>query len=93
MTKVPHSPDFVRGVMNVRGSAIPVIDLRMKLDMPQAESTVNTRIIIMEITFERKSVMLGVIVDSVNDMLELKPNQIEAFPETGSQWRSEFIKG
>ncbi len=93
ITKVPRAPDFMRGVINVRGSGVPVIDLRMKFGMPQANSTVDTRIIIMEITIEGKTMVLGAIADSVNDVLELEPDQIEAPPEIGSRWRSEFIKG
>ncbi len=93
ITKVPRAPDFMRGVINVRGSVVPVIDLRMKFGMPQVEGTVDTRIIIMEISLEGKTTVLGAIADSVNDVLELEPGQIEDTPEIGSRWRSEFIKG
>ncbi len=93
ITKVPRAPEFMRGVTNVRGSVVPVIDLRTKFGMPKAESTVNTRIIIMEIVLGSKTSVLGAIADSVNDVLELEPGQIEAPPDLGDRWRSEFIKG
>ncbi len=93
ITKVPRAPDFMRGVINVRGSVVPVMDLRMKFGMPQAQSTVDTRIMIMEVTLEDKTIVIGAIADSVNDVLELEPGQIEDPPEIGARWRSEFIKG
>ncbi len=61
ITKVPRAPDFMRGVINVRGSVVPIIDLRMKFGMPLAKSTVDTRIIIMEIFLEGKTTVLGAI--------------------------------
>ena len=93
ITKVPRTPDFVRGVINIRGNVVPVIDMRMKFGMEMAESTVHTRIIVMEITIDEKTTILGAIADSVNDVLEIDPNDIEPPPEIGSRWRSEFIKG
>ncbi len=93
ISKVPRSPEFMRGVINVRGSVVPVMDLRTKFGMNLVESTVNTRIIITEINMDAKKIVLGAIADSVNDVLELEPDQIEEPPEIGSRWRSEFIKG
>ncbi len=93
ISRVPRSPEFMRGVINVRGSVVPVMDLRMKFGIPNAETTVNTRIIITEINMDAKKIVLGAIADSVNDVLELEPDQIEDPPEIGSRWRSEFIKG
>ena len=93
ITKVPRTPDFVRGVINIRGNVVPVVDFRMKFGMEMTESTVNTRIIIMEITINDKTIIVGAIADSVNDVLEIEPDQIEPAPEIGSRWKSEFIKG
>jgi purine-binding chemotaxis protein CheW len=70
-----------------------LMDLRKKFGLVQADNTVNTRIIIMEINMDEKQVVLGAIADSVNDVLELDPDQIEDPPEIGSRWKSEFIKG
>ncbi len=93
ITKVPCAPEFMRGVTNVRGSVVPVMDLRMKFGMPHTESTQDTRIIIMEITLQEKTIVLGAVADAVNDVLELEPNQIEDPPAIGSRRHSEFIRG
>ena len=93
ITKVPRAPDFMRGVINVRGSVVPVIDLRTKFGLSRTEATVNTRIIIMEIALGGKATILGAIADSVHDVLEIEPEQIEESPSLGDRWRSDFIKG
>ncbi|MCP4693589.1 MAG: chemotaxis protein CheW [Desulfobacterales bacterium] len=93
ITKVPHAPDFMRGVINVRGNVVPVMDMRTKFGLPQTDSTVNTRIVIMELSADGSSLVLGAIADSVNDVLELEPDQIEDPPSLGNRWRSDFIKG
>ncbi len=93
ITKVPRTPDFMRGVINIRGSVVPVIDMRRKFGMPKTESTVNTRIIVMEIVTDAQTIVLGAVADSVNDVLELEPDGIEPTPEIGSNWKTEFIKG
>ncbi len=93
ITKVPRAPDFMRGVTNVRGSVIPVVDLRLKLGFCAAEATVNTRIIIIKTAIGGRMTLLGAIADSVNDVVQLAPGQIEAPPSLGSRWKSEFITG
>ncbi|MCP4693587.1 MAG: chemotaxis protein CheW [Desulfobacterales bacterium] len=93
ITKVPHAPDFIRGMINVRGNVVPVMDMRAKFGLPLTESTVNTRIIIMELSIDGSALVLGAIADSVNDVLELEPDQIEEAPSLGNRWRSDFIKG
>lgn len=93
ITKVPQSPDFMRGVINVRGSVVPVVDLRRKFGMPDTEKTVNTRIIVMELTFDGETTVLGALADAVHDVIELEPAQIEDPPRIGSRWRTDFIKG
>lgn len=93
ITKVPRSPDFMRGVINVRGSVVPVVDMRIKFGMPKTEPTVNTRIIVMELSFDGEITVLGAMADSVHDVIELEPDQIEDPPKIGSRWRTEFIKG
>ncbi len=93
ITKVPHAPDFMRGVINVRGNVVPVMDMRTKFGLPPTDSTVNTRIIIMELSMDGSALVLGAIADSVNDVLELEPDQIEEPPSLGNRWRSDFIKG
>jgi len=93
ITKVPRSPDFMRGVINVRGSVVPVVDLRLKFGLSQAESTLDTRIVVMEVDLEGEVTILGAIADSVHEVIELEPGHIEKPPKIGSRWRTEFIKG
>ncbi len=93
ITKVPQAPDFMRGVINVRGSVVPVVDMRLKFGMSEAENTVNTRIIVLEISFDDEALVLGVIADSVHDVVEMEPEVIEDPPKIGTRWRTEFIRG
>ena len=93
ITKVPQSPDFMRGVINVRGSVVPVVDLRLKFGMPHTETTRDTRIVVMEIEIDEDFAVIGSIADSVNEVMELSPSQIENPPRLGKRWRSEVIKG
>ncbi len=93
ITKVPGSPDFMRGVINVRGSVVPVIDLRLKFGLPHTENTVDTRIVVMEISLEGEITVLGSLADSVDEVMELEPAYIEKPPRIGARWRVEFIKG
>jgi len=87
VTKVPNSPDFVDGVINLRGRVIPVIDLRLRLGMPKKEPDKNTRIIVMEVTGKT----VGFIVDSVNEVLRIPKNVTEAPPDLAVGVNSEFI--
>jgi purine-binding chemotaxis protein CheW len=93
ITKVPRSADFMRGVINVRGSVVPVVDMRIKFDMPKFETTTDTRIVVMEICIDGEVTILGALADSVHDVMEMEPDQIEPAPKIGAKWRTEFIKG
>jgi purine-binding chemotaxis protein CheW len=93
ITRVPRSPEFMRGVINVRGSVIPVVDLRRKFGIPQADTSVNTRIIVIELTLEGEKTVIGAVADAVHEVVELDPANIEASPTIGSRWRTDFIKG
>lgn len=93
ITKVPQTPDFMRGVINLRGSVVPVVDMRMKFGMSMTEKTVNTCIVVVEVSFENEHTILGALVDSVQEVFELEPDQIEPPPKIGMQLRTEFIKG
>jgi purine-binding chemotaxis protein CheW len=93
ITKVPKTLDFMKGVINVRGSVVPVMDLRMKFDMPATENTIETRTIVMELNLDGETTVLGALADSVHEVIELDPDQIEPPPRIGSRWRTEFIKG
>ena len=93
ITKVPKSPDFMRGVINVRGGVVPVVDLRVKFGMASTPQTVNTCIIIVEIVMAGESTILGALADKVEEVLDLDPAQIEPAPRIGTRLRTDFIKG
>jgi len=93
VTKVPQTPDFMRGVINLRGGVVPVIDMRLKFGLPRTEQTVNTCIIIVEVAVEGEITVLGALADSVQEVLDLEPRQIEPAPKIGTRLRTEFIRG
>jgi purine-binding chemotaxis protein CheW len=93
ITKVPRTPDFMRGVINLRGSVVPVVDMKLKFGMAKTEKTVNTCIIIVEVTVDNETTVLGALADSVQEVMDLEPNQIESAPKIGTKLRTEFIKG
>ena len=93
ITKVPRTPEFMRGVINLRGSVVPVVDLRLKFGMAKTEKTVNTCIIIVEVTVDNETTILGALADSVQEVMDLEPDHIEPAPKIGTRLSTEFIKG
>ncbi len=93
VTKVPRTPDFMRGVINLRGSVVPVVDLRLKFGMSATEKTVNTCVIITEVTVDGDTTVLGALADSVQEVIDLAPSDISAPPKIGTKLRTEFIRG
>ncbi len=93
ITKVPKTPAYMRGVVNLRGSVLPVIDTRIKFGLSQIEETVNTCILVLKIELENDTILLGLLVDSVQEVLELPSSQINPPPSIGSRYKSEFITG
>ena len=93
VTKVPQTPDMMKGVINLRGSVVPVIDVRVKFGMGETEKTVNTVIIIVEIDLDDASTMIGALVDSVQEVIDLDSEHIEPPPKIGTKLNTEFIKG
>ena len=93
VTKVPQTPDFMQGVINLRGNVVPVIDMRLKFDMSETEKTVNTCVIIVEINLDGESTVLGAMADSVQEVFELESDQIEPAPKIGTRLNTEFITG
>jgi purine-binding chemotaxis protein CheW len=93
ITKVPQTPDFMLGVINLRGTVVPVVDMRLKFGMTRTETTVNTCIIIVEIEIERETTVLGALVDSVQEVMDLDPDQIEPPPRIGTRLNTQLIKG
>jgi purine-binding chemotaxis protein CheW len=93
ITKVPSAPDYMRGVVNVRGQAIPVVDLRLRFGLPAVDNSVQTRIIVMELEIDGEQTVLGGIADSVHEVIELEPDSINPPPRIAMRWRTEFIQG
>ncbi|MBF0188805.1 MAG: chemotaxis protein CheW [Magnetococcales bacterium] len=94
ITRVPRTPEFMRGVINLRGNVVPVVDMRAKFHMSETEMTVNTCIIIVEaVQEEGERTVLGALADSVKEVMNLEPGQIEPPPKIGTKLRTEFIKG
>jgi len=93
VTKVPQTPAMMKGVINLRGSVVPVVDMRVKFEMGESEKTVNTVIIIIEITLDGESIMMGALVDSVKEVMDLDTEHIEPPPSIGLQLNTEFIRG
>ena len=93
ITKVPQTPDYMRGVINLRGSVVPVVDLRLKFGLVMAEQTVNTCVIIVEVDLDGEKVVMGAMADAVQEVLDLEPDQIEPPPRIGTKLNTDFIKG
>ena len=93
ITRVPTAPGYLRGVVNVRGKAIPVVDLRARFGLERGAESVHTRIIVMELQLDGEEVVLGGIAASVHEVIELEPGQINPPPRIAMRWRTEFIEG
>lgn len=93
ITSVPKMPEYVKGVINLRGSVIPVIDLRLKFGLPPAEYTQETCIIVVEASLEGEGVQMGIVVDTVSEVLNIATADIEAPPSFGGHVSTEFILG
>ena len=93
VTRVPRTPEFMRGVINLRGRVVPVVDLRLKFGMSRTENTVNTCIIIVEVMVDGDTTVLGALADSVQEVIDLGPENIEPAPRIGTKLRTEFITG
>ncbi len=93
ITKVPKTPDFMRGVINLRGSVVPVVDMRLKFGMDMTEQTVNTCIIVVEVRLNGETMVLGALADSVQEVVEMEPENIEPAPSIGTRMDTDFIRG
>jgi purine-binding chemotaxis protein CheW len=93
ITKVPTAPAYMRGVVNVRGQAIPVVDLRLRFGLPSVADTVHTRVIVMELNIDDETAVIGGLADSVHEVIELEPGNINPPPRIAMRWRTDFILG
>ncbi len=93
VTRVPQTPEFMRGVINLRGSVVPVVDMRVKFGMSAIDKGVNTCIIIVEVAVDGETTVLGAMADSVEEVLDMEPDQIEPAPRIGTKLNIEFLRG
>jgi len=93
VTKVPQAPDYMRGVINLRGSVVPVVDMHCKFNLDPSDHTVNTCIIIIEVELDGESTLVGAVADSVREVVDLTPDQVVAAPRIGTKLNTEFIRG
>lgn len=93
ITSVPKTPEYVRGIINLRGTVIPVLDLKKKFDMGATEDTEETCVIVVEVALGDQKVMMGTIVDAVSEVLEIKEDEIEDAPAFGTNVNTQFILG
>jgi purine-binding chemotaxis protein CheW len=92
-TEIPMMPAFIRGVVNLRGAAVPVVDLCARFGRPSAAVTKKTCVVIIETQLEEESHIIGVVVDAVNEVLEIPDSEIEPAPSFGASIRTDFIQG
>jgi len=91
--KIPHGPDYLLGLRDVRGQGVPVIDLRVRLGMSKTIRTNDTRILVLDIPIEGKTLAIGLVADKVYEVTPFRRDQIEAAPDIGVRWRSDYIAG
>ena len=93
ITRIPRTPEFMSGVINLRGNVVPVVDLRLCFEMSKTEKTVNTCIVVVEMLVDGESNVIGALADSVEEVIDLEPDQIQPPPRIGTKIRTDFIKG
>ncbi len=93
ITSVPQTPEFVKGVINLRGKVIPVIDLRLKFGLEPMDYTERTCIIVVEISGETSDILVGIVVDTVSEVLNIMSKDIEDPPKFGSKLDTDYILG
>ena len=93
ITRIPQAPPFMRGVVNVRGAAVPVVDLAHKLGLGEVKRTINTRIVIMEVIRDGVPAVMGALADSVREVLELDDGNIAPPPRMGAQDKADCLRG
>jgi len=93
ITKVPKAPEYMKGVINLRGEVLPIIDTRIKFGLEETVFTPNTCILVLDIDMDGDSVHVGALVDSVQEVIEIKDSLIQPPPSIGTKYRSEFMHG
>ncbi|MBN2331534.1 MAG: purine-binding chemotaxis protein CheW [Deltaproteobacteria bacterium] len=93
VTAIPRTPDYVKGVINLRGKVIPVIDLRLRFGLPAQDYDERTCIVVMEIAGEDSQMLMGIVVDAIHEVLNISADEIEPTPAFGTQVKTDYILG
>ena len=93
VTRVPNSPGYMKGVLNIRGAIVPIVDLRQCFEMPVLEYTVTTVVIVLSVQCLGQDKVVGIVVDSVSDVVSAKLGELQNAPEFGDQVNTNFISG
>ena len=93
ISKLPQAPNFLLGMIDVRGTSYPIVDLRIKLDLPSVPATEATRIIILDVPMGDRFVGVGFVADCVFEVTGIDESQIEQPPSVGGRWKSDYIAG
>ena len=93
ITKVPKSPEYIKGVINLRGSVLPVVDLKRIFGLPPVEINEDTCIIVLSVEIEGEQITLGALVDAVSEVLEIEQDTIEPAPSIGNKYNANFLQG
>ncbi len=93
ITKVPQTPVYMLGVINLRGQVVPVVDMRLKLNLDAQEQTEDSCIIVVEVQVDDEKIVVGAMADAVREVLEIRVDQIEPPPRLGTRLNTEYIKG
>lgn len=93
VTEVPNAPDFVSGLVNVRGRVVPLADLRVTFGMDRPEPDADTRIVVIETEVGGEPTVVGILADKVYDVTGLDPASIEAAPKVGMRWPADYVRG
>lgn len=91
--KIPHGPDYLLGLRDVRGQGVPVVDLRLRLGMSRTEKTPHTRLLVLDVQIGDKLLTLGLVADRVYEVTPFRYDEIEGAPDIGIAWRSDYIAG
>ena len=92
VTKIPGAPEFMRGIINLRGSVVPVVDMRLKFGMSETEKKVSTCVIVLDVGRGENRTVIGALADAVKEVFEFEPGQIEPPPRFGEKGRMDFIQ-
>jgi purine-binding chemotaxis protein CheW len=93
ISRLPHAPHFLLGMIDVRGSGYPIVDLRLKLDLPSVPASDATRIIILDVPIGDKVVGVGFVADCVHEVTDIDESAMEPVPSVGGRWQSDYIAG